>query len=216
MGEKVTTYLLSNPEDAMPMDRDEFYSAQVEAARKKRKPNRAIEVVLVLLFTKDREIILQKRSRRKGHNPGMFDKTVGGHVPFGDSPNYTVMCETLQELSIPAYILNDGEDFIKTFRLLKDHINNASLIQKIDTRTVNLPKLINGEMIPITDKYHFYLGVYSGAIRPADKESAGVLFFGYKSLREEMDLDPTAYTDDLRFLLKKYEKNIEAFLKSLS
>jgi isopentenyldiphosphate isomerase len=43
-------------------------------------------------------IYLQKRSRIKEENTGMYDKTVGGHIVAGDSANMTVVKECAEEM----------------------------------------------------------------------------------------------------------------------
>ena len=121
MSELVTTYLLKQSENATPMKREDFYTEQIQAYKTTGSPSRAVEIVQVILFTQEKEIILQKRSSTKRHNPRLIDKTVGGHVTYGDKPNYTVMVETLQELKVPSFVLYTDEDFQKTYTLLKNY-----------------------------------------------------------------------------------------------
>jgi isopentenyldiphosphate isomerase len=46
----------------------------------------------------DGRIFLQKRSRIKEENTGMFDKTIGGHIVAEDSEHMTVLKECAEEL----------------------------------------------------------------------------------------------------------------------
>jgi len=212
MSEIITTYMLTEPDQPMPMDRDDFYNEQVEVYKKTGKPTRAIEIVQLLLFAPQKEIILQKRSKRKMHNPNMLDKSIGGHITFGDTPNFTILAETLQELEVPSLLLSNKEDFAKTYKLLKDYINKQCLIQYIDSRTYNSKKIINKEEVRIANKYNFYLGIYAGSIRPADRESSGVVFYDMPDLEEDMAEAPNLFTEDLKFFLNKYRKEIREFL----
>jgi hypothetical protein len=216
MSEIITTYLLSNPDNAMPMDREDFYREQIVAFKTNGKPTRAVEIVQILLFTPDKEIILQKRSINKAHNPGLIDKTIGGHMSFGDKPNFTVMAETLQELQVPSIVLDSDDEFKKTYHLLNKFISNSSLIQFVDSRIMNVQKnfLIGGSAI-IASKFNFYLGVYGGPVRPADKEASGILFYKYDNLLEEIVQTPQMFTGDLKFFLNKYDNKINDFLKQL-
>lgn len=216
MSEIVSTYLLSDPDQVVPMEREEFYENQKEIFRKTGKPTRAVEIIDVLLFTPNGEVILQKRAKHKNHNPGLIDKSVGGHLIFGDSPTYTVMSETLQELSVPAFVLNSKDDFSRTYRLLGDYLQTSAVIQFVDSRIANFEKVFGTEKILIAKRYDFYLGVYGGSVRPADKEASGILFYDYDQLKEEMDKMPDIFTADLKFFLIKYEKNIDEFLKGIS
>ncbi len=103
MSDLITTYNLDDrPDIVWPMDRKEFYRGQVEAFKKFGKPTKAIAVVSIFLFNEHGELLVQKRSNEKAHNPGLLDKSIGGHIQIGDSPQYTVMVETVQELQVPS------------------------------------------------------------------------------------------------------------------
>ena len=110
MNETVNTFLLKNPFESIPMDRKSFYEEQVSEYKKNGEPSRAIEVVNILLFNSQGELIVQKRSFDKNHNPGLLDKSIGGHLRYGDTPDYTVMVETIQELQTPSIVLKDKKD----------------------------------------------------------------------------------------------------------
>lgn len=215
MSEIVTTYLLSDLDQPMPMGRQEFYEEQIRIFKTTGKPTRAIEIVQILLFTPDKDIILQKRSKHKNHNPSKIDKTVGGHMLFGDTPTYTVMAETLQEMQVASFVLNSEDDFSRTYKLLRKYIGSSAIIQYIDSHTYTSEKIINKETVKIANKYHFYLGVYNGTIRPADKEASGILFYDYATLQEEIAETPGIFTADLKFFLDKYKPKIENFLNKI-
>ena len=215
MSEVVKTYKLDDLDQPIPMDRKEFYDEQVKVFKKTGKTSKAIEVVQVLLFTTDKEVILQKRSNTKYHNPSFLDKTMGGHVKFGDSLTYTVMVESLQEVSVPSIVLNTNEDFVKTYKLLDNQLENLAVIEYIDSRTYNSKKMINDEEILIADKYHFYLGVYNGSLKPSDKEASGLIYFKYDEFEKELSKAPGMFTEDLKFFLREYHSEIDKFLDNL-
>ncbi|MFA7654158.1 MAG: hypothetical protein WCX97_03915 [Candidatus Magasanikbacteria bacterium] len=216
MSEIITTYMLSEPDQPMPMDREDFYIEQVAEFKATGKPTRAIEIMDLLLFTPDKEIIVQKRSASKNHNPGLIDKAIGGHVTFGDRPDYTVMTETLQELQVPSIVLDNDDNFKRTFILLEKFINNTAIVQFIDTRIYNLVNVFkNGDSATIAKKVDLYLGVYGGPVRPADKEATGIMFYKYDNLLEEIQSTPQMFTDDLKFFLSKYSTEITQFLNQL-
>ena len=144
-----------------------------------------------------------------------IDKTIGGHIVFGDSPAYTVMAETLQEMQVASFVLESEEDFKRTYRLLKKHIGNSAHVQFIESRTYTSEKIINKETVQIANKYHFYLGVYIGSIKPADKEASGILYYDYPTIQEEIAENPEMFTADLKFFLNKYEAKISQFLDLL-
>ncbi|KKQ27429.1 MAG: Nudix hydrolase 3 [Candidatus Magasanikbacteria bacterium GW2011_GWC2_37_14] len=215
MSEIITTYKLTDLEQPVPMDREEFYDSQIKEFKKTGKPTMAAELVQVLLFTKDKEIILQKRSKTKNHNPSLLDKSMGGHLQFGDSTTYTVMVECLQELCVPSIVVGTTEDFSKTFKILNNYLENLAVIKFVATHVNNFKKIFKGELVPIANKYHFYLGVYNGSIKPADKEVSGLMYFDYQDLQNEIQNAPNQFTEDLKFFLNKYSAEIESFLKNL-
>lgn len=183
--------------------------------KKTGKPSRAVAVVIILLFNAHKEAIIQKRSTSKKHNADLLDKSIGGHIRFGDSSHYTVQAETLEELSVPALVLSNDEDFKKSYKLLKQYLDRSALVQFVDSRVVPMKKEIQGETIEIANKYYFYVGIYTGSIKPADREAAGVMYYSLDALEKQMEKYPDQFTYDLQFFLEKYRKNIDAFLKCL-
>lgn len=215
MPEIVNTYLLSNPKQLIPMKREEFYKEQIAVFKKTGKPSRAIEVIQILLFTSDQEIILQKRSGKKNHNAGLMDKAIGGHIQHKNTPTYTVMVETLQELQIPSFVLDSEDDFDKTLKLLYKYLSGAAMVQLVDSKTEIINKVFKGEKIPIANKYHFFIGAYDGSVKPIDKEASGILFYNYNSFKKEIKAMPDFFTEDLKYFTTKYNKEINNILAKL-
>jgi len=213
MVEDITIYEVREPEIAFPMDRDKFYDEQIKTIKKTGKADKIVEVVAVLLFNKDREIILQKRSHHKIHNPFLIDKAIGGHITYGNSPGYTVMVETVQELRVPSIVLRNEGDFKKTYKLLETYLDNIAVIEELDHKIFELERVIGGEKYSMPHKVHLYIGVYGGATKAVDREASGVLNYGLDILKKEMDAQPQNFTGDLHFYLKRYEKEIKNFLQ---
>ncbi len=212
MSESITTYELRDLDIPVPMDRDKFYDEQIRAIKKIGKAVKAIEIIAVLLFNKDREIILQKRSHDKKHNPYLIDKTVGGHIKYGESPIYTTMVETVQELRVPSLVLRSTNDFKQNFDLLNGYLDNIAIIKELDKGMFDLERIIDGEKYIIPHVVHLYIGVYGGATKPVDREASGVLYYDLEILKKEMKAQPDNFTKDLHMYLKKYEKEIQDFL----
>jgi len=210
--EIVNTYLLDNPDVVIPMDREEFYQEQIEAYKKTGKPTRAVEIIDIFIFNSHGELLIQKRSFDKEHNPGLLDKSIGGHIRYGDTPDYTVMVETIQELQTPSIVLRGGDAFRKTFALLSDYLETIAIIQHENVGVHLLEKVFNGEKVVIANKIHLYYGVYDGRIRPVDREAKGVLFYSLYDLEKEMKELQDAFTGDIKFLLKEYRLSMEKFV----
>jgi len=215
MSEINTTYLLNDPNTEVPMDRGQFYAEQIKILEELGQPTRAIEVIHCLLFNPDKEIILQKRSHDKNHNPFLIDKAIGGHIRHGDSPIYTLMVETVQELRVPSIVLRNEADFCKTYKLLSSYLDSVAVVKEFTTDFFNLQRVINKKTYNIAHKVHLFLGVYGGSTRPVDKEASGVLYYDLDVLKEEMKAFPQNFTHDLHFYLEKYKQEIEEFLKIL-
>lgn len=216
MSEIITTYLLNKPGDPQSMEREKFYSEQVEVYKKTSKPTRATAIVGVFIFNQKGELFVQKRSDQKAHNPGFLDKSIGGHIRFGDSPDYTVTVETVQELQVPSIILRNKTDFLKTYKLLESYLSVVAIAQYIDTKIFNLVKNINGEDIVIANKVHIYFGVYDGAIKTVDQEAKGILQYTLSELEKEIKQSPKSFTHDIIFYLKEYKKELSDFVKTIS
>ena len=215
MSETITTYKIENPEVAIPMDRDEFYREQIEKSEKGEKPDRSIEVVDVFVFDSQGEIFIQKRSDSKAHNAGMLDKTIGGHVRFGDTDDFTVMVETVQELQVPSITLRTDKDFVKTYDLLKDYLNIVAVIKHIDSKIFELEKRIKGKDVTVLNKVHLYFGIYNGSVRTVDREAKGVLLYSLADLERDMKISPALFTDDLSTLIGEYRPQIEEFIRAI-
>ena len=213
MSEQVTTYLLNNPSIDIPMDRDEFYAEQIAAFKETGEPTRAVGTIAIFIFDEQGELYLQKRSDSKFHNPGFMDKSIGGHIQYGDSDDYTVMVETVQELQVPSIVLRTDEDFRKTHKVLKSYLNTISLIKQIDTRIFKFERLINGEKIVIANKINVFFGLYQGAIKTVDREAKGVLLYPIDDLAKEMAASPDRFTHDLHVLFRDYREKMEKFIK---
>ncbi|GEM_PF-6145398 len=90
----------------------------------------------------------------------MLDKAIGGHIVHGDTPEYTVMVEMIQELQVPSIVLENHEDFEKTILLLSKYTNSIAIVEKIDVKLTNHGRIMNKERIILGNKVHIYFGVY--------------------------------------------------------
>jgi len=206
MSEIISTYHLNFNPNAHPMDRDHFYKEQAEVFRTTGEPSLAVGIFDVILFTEQKEIILQKRSNRKNHNPYLIDKTVGGHIQYGDSPFYTAMIECVQEMRVPAIVLRQEENFKHTFEILHKSVENAAILELVDNNIYNIDNIINGERITFAKNIWMFVGIYGGPIKPVDREASGILYYELDTLRDEMNHMPELFTPDLHFMLPKYQK----------
>ncbi len=184
-------------------DRDDFYTEAKKEFAQSGAISKKIKTIRVLLMNSRGRIYLQKRSELKKENSGLYDKTVGGHVIFNNTPELTVVKECAEELGFPATIINNNEFEqavksidLKIVGILKkiDHIDNFE-----STRLLN-----DGQSFVqpyITD---IYIGYYDGAIRFADGESSGVETFSISQLKNNIANQPGKFTEDLKYMVEKY------------
>ncbi|MDO8443883.1 MAG: hypothetical protein Q7S80_00015 [bacterium] len=213
MSETITTYEAESPVTAIQMDRDKFYREQIELSEKGIKPTTAVAIVDVLMFDTKGEIFIQKRSNTKAHNPGLFDKSMGGHVRFGDTTDYTVMVETVQELQIPSIVLRNDKDFIKTLDLLEDYLNSIAVVKHIDTKNLTLVKKIKSKDVPVVNRLDLYFGVYNGSVKTVDREAKGIILYSLDDLKESIETAPSLFTQDIAMFIERYHDRIVEFIE---
>lgn len=153
-------------------ERKEYYSEIKEEFKTKERISTQVKAIRLILMNSSGRIYLQKRSKIKSENPGLFDKTIGGHVSKGHDWNITVIKECAEELGFPVAVLT------------KDEFKKAKGSTDLDTigLSVKVDQINNFESIRIDDKGNkfiqpfitaIYIGYYDGPIRFADGESSG-------------------------------------------
>lgn len=215
MSEIINTYSFDHQEQLIPMDRDDFYAEQIALAASGKPANKYVEVVHVFLFTEHGELIVQKRSREKNHNPNLLDKSMWGHIRSGDTPSLTVMVETVQELQTPSIVLNTKTDFLKIYRMLEWYLTTTAILQYIATFDVITDRLIDKKIIHIGNRAHLFFWVYGGTVKNVDREAKGILYYSFDDLLEEMRDFPNTFTQDIHFYIKNYLPAMREFLASI-
>lgn len=216
MSEIITAYHLNRPWDPFPMKRDEFYDEQIDLAKGGRKANKGVGVFATLLFTERKEIILQKRSHTKRHNANLIDKTVGGHIQYGDSLYYTVMVECVQELQVPAVVLRQDEHFARTYESLSASLESVAIMKMIDSGLIPTKRVFQDDStVEIVNYTNLFFGIYSGAAKPVDREASGILYYELDVLEKEMEKVPQIFTPDLHYYISTYRTQIDNFLSVL-
>lgn len=211
MSEIINTYPLDNPYDMIPMNRKDFYHEQFQVSTQSGEPTKAVEIVNIFLFNEAWEVILQKRSASKNHNPNLLDKAVWWHIVHGDDPDYTVMVETIQELQVPSLVLKNHVDFIKTKSLLDNYLSTIAIVEKVDVRLVKISKVFKQWKALIANKTHFYIGLYGWSVKNVDHEAKGILFYSLEELEDEMNNFPDIFTGDMHYYMKEYKDKLYKF-----
>lgn len=211
--EKITVSPAGNIKKVSSYSRKKYYDEQFSEINNNPL---AVHVVAVFIVTTAGEVLLQKRSTDKRHNARLIDKTLGGHIVYGDDPDYTVMVETLQELLTPSIVLKNEEDFAKTYKLLKDYTNTVALVKRGETKEYYLTKIVDGKTHKVNNVVHMYFGMYDGSTKPADKESAGMLYYKIQDLENEINAAPEQFTEDLKVLFAEYKNDLYKMFQTYS
>ncbi len=188
-------------------DRAEYYNEIKEEFKRTGKITKKIKSIRLILLNSSGGIYLQKRSKNKKENPGLYDKTIGGHVKAGDSYDLTLTKECAEELGFPITILGSEE--------FEDAIKNT------DITVVGLAKEL--EYNPSFDSIRtqegaedftmpfmtmFYIGYYDGTIKFSDGESSGIEIVSLAELKEEISQYPNKFTEDIKYITKRFGEQL--------
>jgi 8-oxo-dGTP pyrophosphatase MutT (NUDIX family) len=156
----------------------------------------------------DGRIYLQKRSKIKDENAGLYDKTVGGHVNENDSFDLTAIRECAEELGFPIAIVS-GKEFEKAANITDTQI--IGIFKQIEILNDFISKRIDktGSVFKQPFITAMYIGYFDGAIRFVDGESSGIEVFSIDELKEEIKSHPQNFTEDIKYMIKRYEKYIK-------
>lgn len=194
-----------NGEYLHTQERQKFYDEIIKEFQETGNITKQVEVVRFLLMTTEGRIYVQKRSHTKSENPGLYDKTVGGHVKANYSGNVAAILECQEELAIPMVILPDDE-----FKLIHKDIDVriTGVMQQIErvNGLISIRRLRGGAEIKQPIIVNFYIGYYDGSIRFKDGESTGVETFNLVELCELIEKNPAQFTDDLRWMIDRFKK----------
>tara|TARA_Y100000310_G_scaffold322234_1_gene381041 strand:- start:459 stop:878 length:420 start_codon:yes stop_codon:yes gene_type:complete len=137
-------------------------------------------------------------------------KQWGGHVAAKDTYDLTTIKECAEELGFPASILPE-EDFERAIKVT--NLSIVGIFRQVDYLSNQLSTRVTKKGDKFIQPYMTatYIGYYDGAIRFIDGESSGIETFSPEELTEEIKDNSNKFTEDLKFMIKKYEK----FLKPI-
>ncbi len=211
MAEYIEVYSLNNKPLGVE-EKNKFHRRTEQEFFEKGKVSKKIKQIRLLLINSKGRVYLQKRSKQKIDNPGLYDKTIGGHVRKGETFGMTLVRECAEELGFPASILSEKE-FSKAIK--SADLGVVGIMKKLEIiKNFNsVRKIAAGKEIILPTISAMYLGYFDGAIRFVDGESCGLETYSLKELKEDIRKNPQKYTEDLEFMIKKYEKLIKPIKK---
>ena len=207
MSEKIEIYDLKDSLLGVE-DRDKFYSEIKKEFAKTKKITRQVKRSVLLLMNSKGKIVIQKRNKTKQENPGLYDKTLGGHVIEEDSFNLTIIKECAEKLGFPASIIPASE-FERAIK--KTNLRVVGIFKEIDYISNHLSKRVTHRGDYFIQPYinTTYIGYYDGSMQFIDGESSGIELFLLDELEDEIKNYPEKFTDDIKFMVKKYEKYLK-------
>lgn len=184
------------------MSRQEYYDCVMEEYREGQRITRQVMMIALLLMNSRGKLYVQQRSWEKGENPGLFDKSIEGHVPKGESPEMALLRECTEELGFPLSVVSKEE-----FDNARPNLSIVGIAKKLATVNNHETKraLKQGGHIFQPVITHLYVGYYDGPIEFRDGESIGVLVLEPERLEKDFATNPDKYTEDLRLLFKQYK-----------
>jgi len=156
----------------------------------------------VLLLASSGKLILQKRSKWKGDNPGLWDKTVGGHAFRHESYDFTAVRECAEEMRIPSTVVA-REHLKEALGLIDTHAMAVMFLVEVDGNDVSLRSERGGKTWKEPSSTAYYLGYYDGPIRFNLSEASGFRISSLKEIEEEMLKEPEAFANDLFKMLSR-------------
>jgi len=186
-------------------DRIDFYSDVKKEFNDTGIITKKVKTIRILLMNSQGRIYLQKRSDTKNENPNLYDKTVGGHVVAESTFELTVVKECAEELGFPVAVLSE-ENFYNAVHSIDLKI--IGILKKVDYISNFNSVRITKEGKSFSQPYmtEIYLGYYDGSIRFADGESSGIETFSIEQLHRDISSNPDKYTEDIKFMAKKYSE----------
>ncbi|MBT4540783.1 NUDIX domain-containing protein [Candidatus Woesearchaeota archaeon] len=208
IGKEMVDYYSYEGELIGSMEKKKMHEKMRNEYFKKGKVSVRHKHVRLILMTSKGRVILQKRSKWKGDNPGMWDKTIGGHVTSGDSYDLTMLKECAEELGIPATIVSNEE--------FKNAVAVTDLqVLGVLTPLTNLDNYQSTRGITDKEKWiephmtQFYIGYYDGHIKFIDKEACGIQIFDIDELKDDLKKYPKTFTEDMKYIVKKFKHLIK-------
>lgn len=186
--------------------RTDFYREIEEEFDRTGMITKKVKSIRVLLMNSQGRLYVQKRSRAKLHNAGLYDKTIGGHIQHHHTAHITLVKECAEELGIPAVMLSEEEFYLaatSTNLSIIGIFKEASVVTDyLSIRTTGSKKITQPFITT------FILGYYDGAIRFCDGESSGIEVFSLPELQSAIAASPERYTDDLRYFIDRFHTEI--------
>jgi isopentenyldiphosphate isomerase len=202
MSEKLEIYDLDGKVLGV-QDRAEFYEEARKDFAETEQVMRQVKTVEFFILNSKGEIYIQKRSDNKDQNPGLYDKSVGGHVSAGESSDLAFQRECAEEIGVNVKLVSEDK-FEQA--VLNEDLKTVCVCKEIDEQMgfMSLRILPNGEHFIQPFFIKVYFGYYNGQTECVDGESSEVRVLPLKELKKEITDNPEKFTQDVKVMIEKY------------
>jgi len=185
-------------------DRASFYREIKDEFAHTGRITRQVRRVTLLLKNTKGNIYLQKRSKSKSENSGLYDKTIGGHVKARNTFDMTMIQESAEELGFPAAVL-PSEDYDQMLRNI--NLETIAILTQVEIHNNFQSRRVDRKGKIFVQPYisASYVGTYDGSLRFTDGESSGIEVFSLQELEKELEINAGRYTADLSFLVRRHK-----------
>lgn len=162
----------------------------------------AVRSVMLMLTNRERLLYVVKRGE-KAENPGLHDKSVGGHVAAGEYFLDALRREANEELAVNVCEVNA----IKYPRVVETtDLSTTAVVRLIDYQPW-FPSVRTDQSGLIWNKRFqaaIYAGRYDGEVKFRDSEARALTMIRKPQLSELLEERPEEFADDLHTLLRRY------------
>jgi isopentenyldiphosphate isomerase len=205
--EIITLYTQEEPNTPISCGRTEFYDNDLTIYR-----NYYPAIVDVFLFDKRGQVLLQKRGRTKRRNPGKIHTTIGGHVNWGEKPEFALIHECMEELGAPTFLFTK-DIYEKALKKLEPYTQKVALVYEVRMYFRNYLDSPVKSRKRIKDRMWLYFGRYDGPIEIPDGDSAGYEWFDLNVLEMEIQTNPEQFTAGVMLYVEEFGNTMKEFVK---
>jgi ADP-ribose pyrophosphatase YjhB (NUDIX family) len=162
----------------------------------------AVETVFLMLVSSSAELYVVQRAQ-KTDNPWLLDKTVGGHVTYGESPASTLLREADEEIGV-AVVLTTRESARDTIANLDTSRLAVAWEIAFDPWLESIRVVAAGEPWRKRHRATIYAGRYDGPVTFKDGEAASMEKIPLAAFPEVYAARRSEFTHDLGVLLERW------------
>lgn len=204
--ELITLYTREAPSEPILCARKEYYDNDF-TKYKEHYP----ALIDVFLFNKSGEILLQRRGRNKRVNPGKFHTSVGGHINWGEKPEFALVHECMDELGAPVFSF-PHDTYDEAIKKLDSYTHKVALAKEIREFFRDYSKSDVKDQRSIKDRIWLYFGRYDGPTEVPDGEVAGYNWFNFDNIENELNNNPDQFTNGLKIYFSDFKDEMRSFV----